>query len=252
MRSLIVRFKDCEGPGILLDSLKERNYRITYHNAYDPRLQPLPDAHLVFDLIVLLGGPQSVEDPALSRFFEPWLNLVRYAASMPNRKVIGICLGSQIISKALGGEVRRGEKGPEVGFYDVQVREPSPFLFDGISSFPAFHLHEDVFSIPQGAKHLLTSEMYSDQMFSFQDRIFGIQCHLEVTASMLQVWQTVHSDFIRSAGWVPGPETEVLRSQMENVGRRIFGAILDLTPDTTSNRSVFTPQSPGAVAAGNG
>ncbi|EMY78202.1 class I glutamine amidotransferase [Leptospira weilii serovar Ranarum str. ICFT] len=248
MRSLIVRFKDCEGPGILLDSLKERNYRITYHNAYDPKVQPLPDAHLVFDLIVLLGGPQSVEDPTLSRFFEPWLNLVRYAASMPNRKVIGVCLGSQIISKALGGEVKRGEKGPEVGFYDVQVREPFHFPFDGAASFPAFHLHEDVFSIPQGAEHLLTSEMYPNQMFSFQDRLFGIQCHLEVTAPMLKVWRTIHSDFIRSAGWIPGPETEVLRSQMENVGRRIFGKILDLTPGSATYRSVLTPQN---AEAGN-
>ncbi|AYV54145.1 type 1 glutamine amidotransferase [Leptospira kmetyi] len=227
MRSLIVRFKDCEGPGILLDSLKERNYRITYHNAYDPRIQPLPDAHLVFDLIVLLGGPQSVADPALSHFFEPWFDLVRYAASMPNRKVIGICLGSQIISKALGGEVKRGEKGPEVGFYDVQIQEPHSVL-NGTTSFPAFHLHEDVFSIPKGAKHLLKSEMYSNQMFSFQDRIFGIQCHLEVTAPMLHVWKGVHADFIRSAGWVPGPETENQRSQMETSGRKIFDAILDL------------------------
>ncbi|WP_061222958.1 type 1 glutamine amidotransferase [Leptospira weilii] len=251
MRSLIVRFKDCEGPGILLDSLKERNYKITYHNAYDSRIQPFPDAHLVFDLIVLLGGPQSVMDPALVHFFEPWLNLIRYAASMPNRKMIGICLGAQIISQALGGEVRRGEKGPEVGFYDVQVREPAHLVFDGITSFPAFHLHEDIFSIPQGAKHLLKSEMYSNQMFSFQDRIFGIQCHMEVTASMLKVWCMAHSDFIRSAGWVPGPETEVLRSQMENVGRRIFGAILDLTPDSATDRSVLIPQSPDFVTAGN-
>lgn len=227
MRSLIVRFKDCEGPGILLDSLKERNYRISYHNAYDTRIQPIPDAHLIFDLVVLLGGPQSVADPALYSFFEPWFNLVRYVSSMPNRKMIGICLGSQIIAKALGGEVSVGEKGPEVGFSYVSVQETHPVL-NGTSSFPAFHLHEDVFTIPKGGKHLLKSEMYPNQMFSFQDRIFGIQCHLEVTAPMLQVWKGVHADFIRSAGWVPGPDTESLRSQMETSGRSIFNAILDL------------------------
>ncbi|MCH1910734.1 type 1 glutamine amidotransferase [Leptospira noguchii] len=242
MRSLIVRFKDCEGPGILLDSLKKRNYKVTYHNAYDLRVKPLPDAHLVFDLIVLLGGPQSVTDPSLAVFFEPWLNLVRYAASIPNRKMIGICLGSQIISKALGAEVKRGENGPEVGFYDVQVQEPY-FLFDGISSFPAFHLHEDVFSIPKGAKHLLKSQKYSNQMFSFEDRIFGIQCHLEVTASMFSVWQKVHSDFIRSAGWIPGPETELLRSQMEKVGCRVFEKILDhSTGFETNQHALLSPQ----------
>lgn len=242
MRSLIVRFKDCEGPGILLNSLKKRNYKITYHNAYDLRVKPLPDAHLVFDLIVLLGGPQSVTDHSLTDFFEPWLNLVRYAKSIPNCKVIGICLGSQIISKALGGEVKRGENGPEVGFYDVQVQEPH-FLFDGISSFPAFHLHEDVFSIPEGTKRLLKSEKYSNQMFSFEDRIFGIQCHLEITASMLSIWQKAHSDFIRSAGWIPGPETEFLRSQMEKVGGSIFEKILDhSTGFETNHRALLSSQ----------
>ncbi|MDV6234880.1 type 1 glutamine amidotransferase [Leptospira ellisii] len=234
MRSLIVRFKDCEGPGILLDLLKERNYRITYHNAYDPRVQPIPDAHLVFDLIILLGGPQSVADPSLAEFFEPWFNLVRYASLTLNRKILGICLGSQIISKALGGEVTRGERGPEVGFSNVEIVQPHPVL-EGLSSFPAFHLHEDVFTIPPAGTGLLKSDLYPNQMFSVGNRIFGVQCHLEVTESMLSVWKGVHAEFIRSAGWVPGPETESLRSQMEIAGRKIFGAILDLPSSQTQN-----------------
>ncbi|MBE8432422.1 type 1 glutamine amidotransferase, partial [Leptospira interrogans serovar Pomona] len=114
----------------------------------------------------------------------------------------------------------------------------------------AFHLHEDIFSIPPRSKHFLKSEMYSNQMFSFQDRIFGIQCHMEVTASMLKVWRVVHSDFIRSC--VPGPDTEILRSQMDTFARRVFAAILDRTPDSTVDRSAVSPQSADFVAAENG
>ncbi|TGK35516.1 type 1 glutamine amidotransferase [Leptospira gomenensis] len=246
MRSLIVRFKDCEGPGILLDLLKERNYRITYHNAYDPRIRPIPDAHLIFDLIVLLGGPQSVTDPSLTEFFEPWFNLVRYASLTPNRRLLGICLGSQIISKALGGKVTLGERGPEVGFSDVEIVE-SHSVLEGLSSFPAFHLHEDVFTIPEGGIRLLKSDLYPNQMFSVGNRIFGVQCHLEVTEAMFSVWKTVHAEFMRNSGWVPGPETESLRSQMEIAGRKIFGAILDL-PFSQFRNSVS--ERTGSAAAG--
>ncbi|MEI7012027.1 type 1 glutamine amidotransferase [Leptospira licerasiae] len=231
MRCLIVRFKDCEGPGTLLDSLQARNYRITYHNAYDPRVHIVPAAHQMFDLVVFLGGPQTVHDPKQHKFFKPWRELASHLVSMKDKKVIGICLGSQILASVLGAKVYEGEKGPEVGFSDVKVINPSHPVFSklgGTSSFPAFHLHEDVFEIPIGADHLLQGSFYSNQMFGYENRVFGIQCHLEVTENMLGVWKNVHSEFIKKAGWIPGPETEDLRSQMERAGRALFEGILDL------------------------
>ncbi len=231
MRCLIVRFKDCEGPGTLLDSLQSRNYRITYHNAYDPRVKIVPAAHQMFDLVVLLGGPQTVHDPSQAKFFRPWLELASNLVSMKDRKVIGICLGSQILATVLGAKVSVGEKGPEVGFSDVKVSNPSHPVFaklENKSSFPAFHLHEDVFELPKGGDGLLEGSFYPNQMFAFENRIFGIQCHLEVTEPMLEVWKNVHSEFIAKAGWIPGPETKDLRSQMEKAGRLLFEGILDL------------------------
>ncbi|PJZ70091.1 glutamine amidotransferase [Leptospira perolatii] len=231
MRCLIVRFKDCEGPGTLLDSLQSRGYRITYHNAYDPHLHLIPEAHQVFDLIVLLGGPQTVHDPAQEEFFEPWLELARNSIRMEGRKIIGICLGSQILAKALGGNVYAGKKGPEVGFSDVHIVNPKHPIFsdlNGTKSFPVFHLHEDVFDAPPEAELLLEGGFYPNQMFAWKNRVFGIQCHIEVTESMLEVWKKVHADFIRKAGWNPGPETGDLRSHMEKVGRSLFEGILNL------------------------
>ncbi|TGL46455.1 type 1 glutamine amidotransferase [Leptospira wolffii] len=231
MRCLIVRFKDCEGPGTLLDSLQSRKYKITYHNAYDSKIQLMPDAHQMFDLFVFLGGPQTVHDPSQSEFFKPWLQLASHLVRMKNKKVIGICLGSQILAKALGSNVYTGKKGPEVGFSDVKISDSSLPVFSKLNekkSFPAFHLHEDVFDIPENANILLEGSFYPNQMFGFENRIFGIQCHLEVTGPMLEVWKKVHSEFISKAGWIPGPETENLRSQMEESGRALFEGILDL------------------------
>ncbi|TGK05515.1 type 1 glutamine amidotransferase [Leptospira langatensis] len=231
MRCLIVRFKDCEGPGTLLEAIESRNYKITYLNAYDHRVHLMPGAHQMFDLVVLLGGPQTVHDPAQGKFFRPWLDLASNLISMKDKKVIGICLGSQILASAFGAKVYVGEKGPEVGFSDVKIENSSHPAFKklpGKTSFPAFHLHEDVFELPKGANRLLQGSFYPNQMFEFENRIFGIQCHLEVTEAMLSTWKKVHVEFIQKAGWIPGPETEDLRSQMEDAGKALFEGILDL------------------------
>ncbi|WCL49944.1 type 1 glutamine amidotransferase [Leptospira sp. GIMC2001] len=224
----MVRFIDCEGPGIIAEILKEKGYRITYHNAYTPGLQLIPEPHLHFDLILLMGGPQSVADPSMQNFFRPYYQLVRNCVDQKNNKLIGICLGSQIISKAMGGSVEVGDKGAETGFGELEILSLNDPTFKGIdkANIMAFHLHEDCFTIPDGCKHLLKSDTYPNQMFSFQDRIYGIQAHLEPTMAMLDVWKKIHSNFMKSAktdmnGWADK------QKQMEATARQIFLNIID-------------------------
>lgn len=227
MRSLIVRFFDSEGPGILEPILREKGYQITYHDAYKKGLQLMPKAHLVFDRIILLGGPQSVYDPELEDFFEPYLELVENAISQPDKKVIGVCLGSQIIAKALGGEVFPGEKGPETGFGYANVLKPNQGVFEGISeiSIPTFHLHGDTFTIPNGAELLLSSEMYPNQMFSYKNKIYAIQCHFEPTIPMLKVWEKIQAEFLKK-GQGMGGNIEEQQPTMERFAKILFQNIL--------------------------
>ncbi len=205
MRSLLIRFKDCEGPGIIESILRQKGYRITYHNAYDTRIHLVPEAHLMFDLVVLLGGPQSVVGNLNDDFFAPYYELTENMIETTGRKVIGICLGSQIIARVLGAVVSKGDKGPEVGFSPVQILNPKSPVFQSISeqTLHAFHLHEDTFTLPNGAEHLLKSEKYEMQMFSYKNKAFAIQAHLEPTLGMLEVWRTVHKDFIAQGGGLP-------------------------------------------------
>ena len=81
MRSLIIRFMDCEGPGIIEDSLRKANYTITYHDAYKKGIQIVPESHQIFDIIILMGGPKSVYDPKEDTFFKPYLRLVENTIS---------------------------------------------------------------------------------------------------------------------------------------------------------------------------
>ncbi|HMV42183.1 MAG TPA: type 1 glutamine amidotransferase [Leptospiraceae bacterium] len=229
MRSLIVRFLDCEGPGILESSLRNANYKITYHDAYKKGIQLVPESQQIFDIIVLMGGPQAVYDPKLESFFYPYLKLVENALSIPGKKVLGICLGSQIIAKALGSKVEKGKNGPEVGFSNVSVSNSSHPIFSGISSkqLTTFHLHGDTFDLPQGSERLLASEKYENQMFSYKDKAIGIQCHFEVTYPMLEVWWNIHKEIPSTLGKI-SPEIKTKQQEMEANARILFDNILKL------------------------
>ena len=148
---------------------------------------------------------------------------------IPNNKVIGVCLGSQILAKVLGGEVKKGEKGVEVGFSKVQGINKTHPIFSLIESneMLAFHLHEDTFTLPKGTEHLLSSSMYENQMFSYQNRAFALQCHLELTFPMLQVWQRVHKKYMEPLGY----SLDFMREkqvQMEKDAKIIFNNIIQL------------------------
>ncbi|TGN14340.1 type 1 glutamine amidotransferase [Leptospira ilyithenensis] len=229
MRSLMIRFKDCEGPGVLEHVLREKGYRVSYHNAYDEKLQLHPSAHLNFDLIVLLGGSQTVADDSNDSFFAPYYELVESVLVTPGRKLIGICLGSQIIARVLGGKVIVGDKGPEVGFAPVKIKNKSNRIFAGIDSseIQAFHLHEDVFAIPEGADHLLEGGFYPNQMFSYKDKAFAFQTHIEPTLPMLRVWQDVHKEFIAKGA---GDFSKLAEDQktMESSAKIVFRNILNI------------------------
>ncbi len=188
MRSLIIRFLDSEGPGILETSLKENSYKITYQDTYKKGLELVPESAQIFDLILLMGGPQTVYNESEYDFFKPYFDLVEQALAL-NKKIIGVCLGSQILAKVLGAKVEKGKNGTEIGFSNLKIKDSS--YFNSKSELNAFHLHNDTFDLPSGAKLLASTDKYENQIFEY-NKSFGIQCHLEVTPLMLQTWWKVH------------------------------------------------------------
>lgn len=197
MRSLIIRFEDCEGPGIIESILREKGYGITYHDAYRRDLTLMPGTSQVFDVFVFMGGSSSVYEPNLSDFFETYLQLIREILNFERKKILGICLGSQLLAKAMGGIVKIGENGGEIGFGTVEVIDSSNRLFQNItdSKLPTLHFHRDIFTLPPGTTPLLSSEKYDLQMFSNNRNAYGILPHFEVTESMYQVWKNRFPEF---------------------------------------------------------
>lgn len=140
----------------------------------------LPDADDL-DLLVIMGGPMSVNDEA----GYPWLaaekQFIRKAIEK-DKAVIGICLGAQLIANALGAAVRpNGTK--EIGWFPITA-EPASYTED-IFSFPqellVFHWHGETFDLPDGAIRLARSDACENQAFQLGRRVIGMQFHLETT-----------------------------------------------------------------------
>ena len=163
-------------------SVLEKN-RIPYRN-HDLG-EPLPLGK--FQGLVIMGGPMSANDPFPGLRDELALIETALCNSIP---ILGICLGSQLIAKALGARVYQN-RGQEIGWEAVTLTEASRSdpLFEKIPS-PAmfFHWHSETFDLPDGAELLASSPMTPHQAFRYGHSVYGIQFHPEITAEMIEDW----------------------------------------------------------------
>lgn len=144
---------------------------------------PAPAADDI-DALVVMGGPMNVDEEQL----HPWLaaekKLIR-AVIDAGKPVLGICLGAQLIARALGAGVTRNAH-TEIGWFDVSLDAAArdARLFAGFpDSFSAFHWHGDTFAIPAAARLLMRNQACAHQAFHYGERVLGLQFHLEVTAA---------------------------------------------------------------------
>ena len=177
---------DFEDLGCIAPWLVARGHHVTYTRLYAG--DTLPDAR-EFDWLIIMGGPMNIYEYDT----HPWLRsekeLIR-AAIDAGKRVLGICLGSQLIADVLGGQVTRNAH-TEIGWYPVQLStsgQDSKLLADFPQTLDVFHWHGDTFAIPPSAQHLATSEACSNQAFSYGERVIGLQFHPEVTASNVRDW----------------------------------------------------------------
>jgi GMP synthase (glutamine-hydrolysing) len=107
------------------------------------------------------------------------------------KPVIGICLGSQIIAKALGANVYKGQAGKEIGWHNVHMTEAgaqTPLKYFDAGVGPVMQWHGDTFDLPDGAVLLASSACYPHQAFSYGDHVLAVQFHPEVTELKLERW----------------------------------------------------------------
>jgi GMP synthase (glutamine-hydrolysing) len=181
---LAVQHVPWEGPHRILDACRDLHVRTVKPLAG----QPLP-AHEEVAGAVFMGGPMNVDEverfPALAAE-RAWL-AEAVERGMP---VLGICLGAQLLARALGAEVRPGGA-PEIGFAEVEITDPEDPLLGGLAPrAEVLHWHGDVFDLPQGARHLASSERTPCQAFRACNA-WGVLFHPEADFALVEAWLAV-------------------------------------------------------------
>lgn len=170
--------------------LGARGYAISYREAPVDDLAA-PDLALA-DLLVVLGGPIGAYEEALYSFLKPELALIEKRLQQ-GRPVLGICLGAQLMARALGARVYPGKK--ELGWAPLELTEAgrrSPLRFIE-PAMKVLHWHGDTFDLPAGAEHLGATEPTPHQAFALGRHALGLQFHIEASAPGLERWYVGHA-----------------------------------------------------------
>jgi len=177
---------ECEGPGWWGEFLEERG--IGVDRVRLEKGESLPDFG-TYEAVFVLGGPMNVDEDDRYAWLRPEKAAIRRIVES-GQPIIGLCLGSQLLARALGAEVAKNPV-KEIGWSLVTLThegQDDP-LFAGVGSLlPVFHWHGDTFALPEGATLLATSTLCAHQAFRVGKCAYGLQFHVEVTPAMLPEW----------------------------------------------------------------
>jgi GMP synthase (glutamine-hydrolysing) len=196
--------------------------------------ESLPD-HDEIDGVVAMGGPMSVNDiegyPALE-------TERRWLAEAVQREVpvLGVCLGAQLLARALGAEVRPAAR-PEIGFATIQVGDRHDPVVGALApETTVFQWHGEVFDLPDGARPLASSAQTECQAFRY-GQAWGVLFHPEADTELVESWLRVpqmvmeagHAVGLGAAGLLPSQAEELEPGLIERTepGLRAFAEIVE-------------------------
>ena len=182
MRAHYLQHVPFEGLGSIEIWLQTVGYEITSTQFYEstdlPRVEEI-------DLLVVIGGPMSINDEIKYPWFVDEKEFIRSAIEL-GKPTLGICLGAQLIANAMGGKVFQNSV-KEIGWFPVQaVASSNNAAFKFPEETVVFHWHGETFSLPSEAIQIAKSEGCKNQAFQIGNSVIGLQFHLETTPDSAQ------------------------------------------------------------------
>ncbi len=187
---LVFQHVPYEPLGTLDPLLKESGFRIRYVNfGREPESRPELEN---YEALIVLGGPMNSDQIDTYPNLLTEVDIIREALDR-DMSILGICLGAQLLAKALGGSVSRNAR-REIGWCDVELTEAGrndPVLEAFAPRQEVFQWHEDGISLPPDAVSLASSEISPVQAFRYGEHAYGFQFHLEASLPLIERWLAV-------------------------------------------------------------
>ncbi|NWF75311.1 MAG: type 1 glutamine amidotransferase [Nitrospirae bacterium] len=211
-----------EGPGTIEDFLKQEKFSYTILELESGEIPPTLEN---FTTLIILGGPMGVYEMDKYPHLKIGSRIIREAINR-DMKIMGICLGSQMIAHCLGADVYPGHK-KEIGWYHIELtgeglKDPlmrkfaiHPRVGDFWRRFKVFHWHADTFDLPHGSVLLASTKLYKNQAFRFGENIYAFQFHIEVKNNMIYEW------------FKDTPDCKLILEETENVYYEYYGRAMN-------------------------
>lgn len=217
---------DFEGPGSIEDWATARGQALSVVKVHRGDAWP---SLVAGDLLVVMGGPMNIHEEETFPWLREEKHFLRETINAGHR-VLGICLGAQLLADVLGGRVYRNAY-REIGWYPVETTAEAagcPLFADFPPAPTVFHWHGDTFSIPPGARHVARSAACENQAFVFDDRVVGLQFHLETTPEAMEALiEACGDELALRRTWVQTPAR--MRREPSRFGeiRALMNTLLD-------------------------
>lgn len=178
MKILCVMHADFEGPGVIEKWALKNGYSFKVEKPY--KGEELSDP-TQFDFLIVMGGPQSPLNITDAPYLKAEISLIGDSLKQ-DKKILGFCLGAQLIGEALGAKTSRSPE-KEVGVFPIKLNEAasSDRLLKGLPEMiPAIHWHNDMPGETENSVVLASSVGCPRQIIKYSDSAYGFQCHLEI------------------------------------------------------------------------
>jgi GMP synthase (glutamine-hydrolysing) len=196
---LVLRHVAFEDLGAFAAPLEEAGYAIRYADIGMDAMRDQGDP----DLLVVLGGPIGAYEEAVY----PWLadEMALIAARLKARRpVLGICLGAQLMARALGAKVYPG-RAKEIGWNTLTLTQAGEKMLAPFKGLPVLHWHGDTFDLPQGAENLAATDICANQAFRYERHGLAFQFHPEAWMQGFERWLIGHACEIAATKGVDVP-----------------------------------------------
>lgn len=206
---LIIKHVISEGPGLLADFFKEKKFQLKIVEFEKGR--KLPESTNGFSAVISMGGPMNVYEEDKYPFLK---DEDRFLKEVVKKEIpfLGICLGAQLLAKAIGAKVKKSPC-KELGWFKVGLTGEGlrDLLFAGAGKeLNVFQWHEDEFEIPKSGELIAIGGICKNQAFRLGKCAWGLQFHIEARPSMVEAW--LEKD-LRSDDEVKVSQTEKIISE---------------------------------------